>query len=442
MPIFARRRLQSMLEDLGPRLSATNASDLLTRLEHKVTQSSLAAEFELALLWGIGHVANLKVAPEFPSSRKRPDALSADLFSSGPAVIEITALSDDTFSGQADMDRAANIMAQFAERVRKGASEHLYFEFQVANSHTNGRNRRIRRVTKDFALTPALEAGLKAWIASPDWPTPEAIRLTDEQVDVVVRWKRFVLPLFRSFSSMPAVAYDLEDNHIFKALCRKEKQLSDVPVGLLKCIFLGDAGCRNLRHLSPVGVAETSGEKIIHHFLASSKVDLVCVFSPHSSNHPASPIFTSRFWTATLFDKRRATPASEHNKLAALAEALPRPNLEGNQARALHRQGAFHPQARGQYLAMRVESRRFSMSIKISSRLVLELLAGRISQQQFQDITFGKDKNLFDIQLSRGFTIQSSRIEKAGLDEDDDHLVFDLGHDVAASPLKKPEPTA
>lgn len=80
------------------------------------------------------------------------------------------------------------------------------------------------------------------------------------------------------------------------------------------------------------------------------------------------------------------------------------------------------------------------MSIKVSSRLVLEMLAGRISQQQFQDFAFGKDRNLFDIQLTRGFTIQSSRIEKAGLDEDDDYIVFELEPDCAASPLKKPEP--
>ncbi len=60
------------------------------------------------------------------------------------------------------------------------------------------------------------------------------------------------------------------------------------------------------------------------------------------------------------------------------------------------------------------------MTVKISSRLVLELLAGRISQQQFHYFTFGKDKNLFDIQLTRGLMIQSSRVEKAGLDEDDD----------------------
>jgi len=81
------------------------------------------------------------------------------------------------------------------------------------------------------------------------------------------------------------------------------------------------------------------------------------------------------------------------------------------------------------------------MTIKVSSRLVLELLAGRISQEQFRNFMFGKDKNIFEIQLTRGLTIQSSHLEKSGLDKDDDYLVFDMEPDFAAGALKKPEPT-
>ena len=439
MPIFARRRLQTMLNDLGPRLTAADASDLLARLEHKDTKSALAAEFELALLWGIARVADLKVYPEFPGTLKRPEALSADLFGSGPAVIEITALSDDTFSGQADMDRAANMMAQFADRTRKGSSKHLYFEFQEARSYERGRHRRIRRVTRDFRLTRALEAVLQAWLESPDWPAINAVRLTDEQIDVVVHWKQCVHPLYRACSSMPAVADDLEDNPVFKALHKKEqRQLSVAPAGVLKCVFLADAGCELLRHLRPAGVTETGGEQVIRHFLASSTVDIVCVFSIHSSGYSTESSFSSRFWTATPFDRRKSPPAGEHGKINVLVNSLPRPILEGNQARALHRPGAFHPPARGEYLGTHIESGRPSMSIKISSRLVQELLAGRISPEQFRYFAFGKDKNFFEQQLSRGFTIESSHVEKKGLDDNDDYLVFDLGPDFAASPLRKP----
>jgi hypothetical protein len=437
MPIFSRRRLQSMLNELEPHLTVAAQADLLARLEHKNTKDALAAEFEMALLWGMARVAAIQVAPKFANNR--PDAMSANLFASAPALIEITALSDDTFSGQVDMDRAANIIAQFADRIRKGAGKHLYFEFQEANSFDGERFQRIRRVTPNFKLNLALEASIQTWIRSSHWPTPEAIRVTDEQIDVVIRWKQFVHPLFRAHSTMPAVAYDLKDNNLFRALEKKEAQLAGTPTGTLKCIFLADAGCRNLRYQDSSSVAEAGGKQIICSFLASSSIDIVCVFSPHRSAHPIGPVYTSPWWTATLYDRHEVKPAGEYSKVKALVESLPPPSFEGNQARALHRQGAFHPQANGRYLGTIIQSGRSSLTIKISSRLLQEALAGKISIDKFAEIAFGKDSNQFEYQLARGFTIQSSHIEHGGLDEDDDHLVLDFAADPSASALTNPK---
>jgi hypothetical protein len=50
MPIFTRRRLQAMLDDLGPRLTTPKAADLHPRLEHVDTQAALAAEMVRLLL--------------------------------------------------------------------------------------------------------------------------------------------------------------------------------------------------------------------------------------------------------------------------------------------------------------------------------------------------------------------------------------------------------
>jgi hypothetical protein len=142
MPIFARRRLQAMLDDLEPRLTHAKAVDLLVRLEHRQTDQAISAEFELALLWAVAQVADLTVEPKIPGAA--PDGLSNDLFRSGSAIIEITALSDDTFSGEKVMNRAANIIAQFADRVRKGASKHLFFAFGARGYFEGGRYRRVR----------------------------------------------------------------------------------------------------------------------------------------------------------------------------------------------------------------------------------------------------------------------------------------------------------
>src|SRR6185437_16308446 len=136
MPIFSRRRLQEMLHELGPFLTQQKANDIWSRVEHKRTSSAAAAELELGLLWTIGQVAHLEVEPAFPPKQTQIDAISKDLFGT-PAAIEITALSDDTFSGKSDMDRAANIIGQFSERVRGGANNRLYFEFTERSFYEN-----------------------------------------------------------------------------------------------------------------------------------------------------------------------------------------------------------------------------------------------------------------------------------------------------------------
>ena len=67
MPLFSRRRLQAMLDDLGPYLIAAKASDLLARLEHKRTQDAMAAELELGLLWCMQRVADREIDPILPA---------------------------------------------------------------------------------------------------------------------------------------------------------------------------------------------------------------------------------------------------------------------------------------------------------------------------------------------------------------------------------------
>ena len=442
MPIFARRRLQAMLDDRGPRLTSGRAKDLVNRLEsEKKTDQVLPAEFELGLLWAIAQVSHLTAYPELPGAT--PEGLSDDLFPSGRAFIEITALSDDTFSGEKDMNRAANKIAQFADRVRKGAGKELFFEFDAPGYFRGGRYHRDRHVDA-FELTPAFESMLRTWLSAPDWPNPTAIRLKAERVSVLVRWKQGVHPLFRVFSPVLPIAYDLEDNPLFKRLQLKERQLSSTPAGTLKCVFVGDAGClmlRELRSHDPTRLAK-NGDEIIRHFLARSSIDIVCVFSP--TRRPGlsfNPLRGSPIWGVHVYDRREVWSDDEHSKLQALAAALPAPRLEGYRARSLLRQGMFRPQARGWYARTSTlwTGPMSKTPIKVSARRLQELLAGRITLQQFEQREFGVGMlNRFDSELERGLTIQDARVEKAGLDEDDDILVFDLGPDPAALPLKKP----
>jgi hypothetical protein len=437
MPIFARRRLQHMLGAICPKMDAATADDLVKRLENTDTRSALAAEAELALLWAISSVTDIALHPILASTKKVPEAFCEKLFSSSPAYIEVTAVSDDTFSDRQNMERAANIISQFAKQIRKGSSKHLYFQFVERSGYENGKYRRYRCITSTFQLTEPIKDTLEVWLKKSDWPNPKQIRLTDNETDVVISWKERVHPEGRTFSTMPPMAYDLENNPIRKRLKDKQSQLSGVPAGSLKCIFLVDVGCDLLRQLDRndyTGRA-VSGNNIIWAFLKKSHVDIVVVFSPQQVNS-FSAFGARRNWRVTIFDQRASQSPDEYKGLQALSGVLPAPNYEGYQARSLHRQGLFHPQARGQYLAPLFISkgRTMSMTVKLSSRLLLEFLAGRITPEQFHSYS-GKITPILDSMLRAGKTIQSSRLEKRGLDEDDDYLVFDLEPDAAALPL-------
>ena len=79
------------------------------------------------------------------------------------------------------------------------------------------------------------------------------------------------------------------------------------------------------------------------------------------------------------------------------------------------------------------------MTISISARALLDLLAGRITPDQFIHMVGMKEtptqKNLFKHRLDQGDVISSVGIEPGGIDEDDDRLIIELARDPSAAPL-------
>lgn len=412
-------------------ISPSKVEDLSACLSHSDTKTALAAESELAVLWGVSRVAHLDIEPALSSGR-RPDAFSKDLFRSQGAVLEVRALSDDSFSGKEAMDRTANIVAGYADQLRKGAGKHLYFEFNERSYWTN-RFHRERCVDPSFRISPSIEKQLKDWILAPEWPSPRAIRVIDDKTDVLVSWKQSTVRQFRTFCTMPSVAYDVEDNPIYKALKKKAKQIKAAPSGVLRCVFLVDAGCGLLRQLRPMGSGyEISGERIIRHSIAKLGIDLVIVLSPRRVRELHISFRSELKWNVCCFDRRYATLDDEYDRLKDLASLLPPPYFEGYQARDIHRQGGFTTGSRNSYLPTKVTTRNGgTMTIKLSAGLLLEYLAAQIDAEQFRKLAFSSTSNLFSLERVRGRSILECRLESGGIDEDDDYIVFELDYDLA-----------
>lgn len=100
MPLFTRRRLQLMLDELYPVLGDAKARDLLNRLEDKRVEQALPAEMELGLLWAIGQMGELEIEPEWWGGGSRPDAYTEQLVPEKPCAIAIAATSDNAIQAK------------------------------------------------------------------------------------------------------------------------------------------------------------------------------------------------------------------------------------------------------------------------------------------------------------------------------------------------------
>jgi len=431
MAIFSRRRSQAMLDEVRPWLTDEKARDLIGRLsDRKRPEQLIAVEMELGLLWGIKQLARLKVEPDMPNSTRVPDAYSEDFFGT-PSYIEVTTISDGKLSGEASMQRAAQKIVEFANGLRRRSGNKLYFSFGERSYWEGNQYFREHHVAPDFELTEAMKADISAWVHAPEFANT-SIRLEGPNTAVTVTCQKYSQRAgFNFFTSLPALAYDIEDNPLFAALDDKRSQLSGVPPHALKVIFVADGGSRLLRRLNdrdPLG-QHKCGAEIVSHFLGKRDIDLVCVFSPRT-RRPSSRNRRSLHWQVSHFeDGRKRIPSVEN--LSRLADALPAPWFEGSQARSIQRQQGFAPMARGWYLGSKIGSNKGKITMKMSTRLLLEYLAGRITMQRFHDHCMGK--NLFEHWLKLGYVISDARFESGSVDADDDYVILELRRDPAAA---------
>lgn len=427
-----------MLDDMAVHIDASKLGDLRARLENKRVEQALPAEIELAVMWALSTMGDLDVEPEWYGAG-RPDVYTEYLFEGYLCAVEITAISDGRLSQEEDMRRVATRLCEAANKIRRGQGKHLYFHFSEVHGYTETGYMRRRNVDKDFIPTEEIVEQLRAWLAQKGKRLP--LQLLQGKTHVVVSWHETPKsPHSNFFSSMPAEAYSLEDNPLHDALKYKAEQLASPTFEGLRCVVVADVGAKLLRFQDDGMRTQgaVTGRQVIEHFLrgAAGAVDVVLVISPFRSNHsyPREPIY----WRASLYVRPGLQlPEIGVNKLVA---ALPQARFEGYQARSLQQQAAFRHDASGWYVGTRISVERSRMTIKISSRALLDLLSGRITVEQFQHFTGLEDKpeqrNIFKHRLEQGDILSDVKIERGGLDEDDDWLVIELKQDPSAAQLR------
>lgn len=443
MPIFARRRLQAMLDELSPSMALSKLKDIRSRLENKRVEQALPAEMELAVLWSLSKLGPIEIEPD-RFGKSRPEAYTENLFPPHACLVEVTALSDGRMSQEDDMRRVAKRLVDLANTHRKGQGKHLHFDFVEESGYTNQGYFRRRKVEQAFTPDATTTQALTDWLGQQGARAP--LEVVQDGTHVVVSWHAFARhPHSNFFSSMPAETYSLEDNPLYEALEVKARQLSSSSFHGLRCVVLADSGAHLLRDLTPTmnSPGAVTGEQVINHFLrtAAGAVDVVLVLSPHRRSPVWSLPDERLYWQATM----RVRPGLVLDEAGArsLVAQFPRPRFEGYQARSLQQQAAYRHDARGWYVGTKIVSTETVVTIKVSARALLALLADQITLEQFQHFTGLKETstrgNLLAHRLRQGDVLSSVSIEPGGLDEDDDRFVFELKTDPAASLLKLPE---
>lgn len=159
MAIFARRRLQTMLDELSPLMDLEQSRGLVRRMESKEIEQALPAEMELGLTWAIAKLGPIEIEPEWYSEKRLPDLFSDYLFPGHETVIEITALSDAVLPADEGMRNASRKLSQEAGSLRRGAGRHLsYYFYEKTVRIERGSIRRVC-VPRDLVVSDAVRIG-------------------------------------------------------------------------------------------------------------------------------------------------------------------------------------------------------------------------------------------------------------------------------------------
>lgn len=431
MPIFSRRLIQQMLDDL---IGIAAPTQFIGRLNDKRFENALPAEVELALVWAASRLGGFESEPKWYSPEGRlPEGISTALFPGHNTVFDVKAVSDRAIPGVAGMRTISAKLVEAANKARKGSGRNLSFFFFERRDYCIPKLHRSIHAPPKHVLGDAALATLTSFVRS----SPQEgshIDIADGELIVRVAWKPGTHPLFNFRSSTVNEIFDPDDNYIAAALREKARQLRSPAFAGLKGVLLADIGSATLKKLKGIDQLgrSASGSQIIQRHLEKldGGLDFVCVFSPRAESSMWQQ--TRHFWQVTPFMRSGLQLPMEG--LNALAAQLPAPRFDGYELEHLHEQRLFGEQSRGWYLGSRMTSNTVDhkMTATFSARALHEFLAGRIDGDRLREHMIVLT-TAFEYQLARGHTIQSARIVPSGIDEDDDLIELTFAPDPAAS---------
>ncbi len=431
MAMFTRRALQSMLDHLAAHLPLEARNKLAHELDRQ-SSSALGFEWETALLFGFSHVGKIDYEVLSPQG-SRPDMTFVEEAEAPIRFIaDIATVSDDGLEDENPAMRFSMALTRLKHKYQLPGSTHHTIKGEAVGSDYRNRKMRlalptgheIERVLKEH-VAPMFKRVQEEKLAT------ASVTIDEPGVKLTVRYDANQRYGGGSYPSYTA-AYSLTRNPVYTSLKAKARQLKkSEPAGVFG-IFLCDGGCALLknkqRHPEAVSV-----DQVVKEFFrqnASVSFVVILVIPPAPSTTFAELVKKLRM-TGDVYVNPRAKDAVNSVALLALINRalshLPAPTATPQDAlhwianADAHEGTPIHTLTQG------------GTMIKMSARKIQEVLAGRMTPEQFFS-DYGSpgspSENPFARMLKQGLTIQSVSLTRVP-EADDDLLEFRFGPDAA-----------
>jgi hypothetical protein len=427
MAIFSRRAIQRRIDENSLFMTEKQTRNHV----EKLNKGDLSAEWEVILLNAFskfGSVAHEKIG-------------TCDIFFTSNTNSNQQFLADiATIEGIPDEQNPISSFKNDLEKeIRKHGLTGRWRFYVYGNSrevHFGIAKPKLKIRSKEVLRNKQFIAFIEEVKKSPDSKQSCEIKDKVHDLDLSINYEptSFTQVTGRSFDNSSIVK--LEDNQIFSILERKRKQLTKSGytgcLGIILCdgdsTYLGSRGTSPHHHIRDV----------IYKFL-NNYPEISFVLTVHIEDQY---VIGRKFKIIVeLYDlepiNKLAYSVSEIIK-NELIKVLPKPLTMARNARNHIKFIRKKPELAN--LGSRFISIGFSeQDITLSARLLLELLSGKISQEDFfLSCGFDRFPNQFLQFLDEGRLIEKVRIEKGDYEIDDDWIIFDFTNepDVAVSPFE------
>lgn len=444
--MFARRSLQRLLDELAHQIPIDGRRKFVHELNRN-SPSALGFEWELALLYALNKVGAAEYEATGQTSTRRADITFKE--HNGPIRFraDVATVSDEGLEDE-------NPIMPFAQELSRLRRKHdlkgmLNYDVRGEAAGPRYGDRKMRlKLPRAAKITEILRRHVEPELKriQSESLTEATITVQEPGIDFTITYsekQHYGGGRYPSFTA----AYSRTRNPVYTSLKAKARQLKGVAEDFPLGIFLCDGGCQLLGNTQRY-VANFSVTDVIGEFLRqNSSITFVAVLVfPPTRSEIFSGLIKERRITGQLYVNPRVVNLQPPNNLLELINRglahLPEPAATPRDAlRSLRRDLAKNT---GYFDTITHGGSLMSESVKISSRRVQELLAGKLTAQKlFEDFDRPDRKfdNPFLSALRRGLTMKTITLIKNN-DLDDDLLEFWFGPpDPAVGKLSIKEPS-